>query len=177
MDGVNYPVSWQEAASATAGDASWSIEMSLPGDEAAESINLQVETNWIPGQSICHATVNGQTAHVQVGLAAEGFVLQHRGCVQLVRLMSAHKAKLADRMIEKVPEDTSNQLLAPMPGLLVALHVKPGDSVEEGQALAIVEAMKMENVLTAERSGVVASVPTTEGQSLSVDDVILEFEV
>ncbi len=177
MDGVNYPVSWQETASSTAGDASWSIEMSLAGNESAEPIDLQVETDWIPGQSICHATVNGQAVHVQVGLAAEGFVLQHRGCVQLVRLMSAHKAKLADRMIEKVPEDTSNQLLAPMPGLLVALHVKPGDSVEEGQALAIVEAMKMENVLTAARSGVVASVPTTEGQSLSVDDVILEFEV
>lgn len=171
IEGVNYPVSWQESVSATSSNAGWIIEMT------DESTTLHVETDWAPGQSICHATVNGQPVHVQVRLAAEGFVLQHRGCVQLVRLLSAHKARLADRMIEKVPEDTSNQLLAPMPGLLVALHVKPGDLVEEGQALAIVEAMKMENVLTAVRSGVVASVPTTEGQSLSVDDVILEFEV
>lgn len=187
IEGVNYPVSWQETVSASHGNASWVIEMTEPADvdeqtantdiSTKESTTLHVETDWAPGQSICHATVNGQPVHVQVRLAAEGFVLQHRGCVQLVRLLSAHKARLADRMIEKVPEDTSNQLLAPMPGLLVALHVKPGDSVVEGQALAIVEAMKMENVLTAVRSGVVASVLSMEGQSLSVDDVILEFEV
>jgi len=113
---------------------------------------------------------------VSLSTVAEGFVLQHAGCKQQTRLLSAHKASLAERMIEKVPTDTSSLLLCPMPGLLVAIHVGVGDTVEEGQALAVVEAMKMENVLTAPRSGTIASIPTSAGMSLSVDDIILEFE-
>jgi propionyl-CoA carboxylase alpha chain len=79
-------------------------------------------------------------------------------------------------MIEKVPPDLSRYLLCPMPGLLTALHVGAGDKVEAGQMLAVVEAMKMENILRAEKAGVVAKVDAKPGDSLAVDAVILEFE-
>ena len=72
--------------------------------------------------------------------------------------------------------DTSNLLLCPMPGLLVSLAVAEGDEVREGQALATVEAMKMENVLRAERGGRIARIAAAKGDSLAVDEVILEFE-
>ena len=79
-------------------------------------------------------------------------------------------------MIEKVPPDLSKFLICPMPGLLVALHVQPGDSVEAGQPLAVVEAMKMENILRAEKSGKVKAAYAKAGESLAVDAVILEME-
>ena len=79
-------------------------------------------------------------------------------------------------MLEKTPPDTSKFLLCPMPGLVTSILVAPGDQVHEGQALATVEAMKMENILKAERKGVVKSVTATAGSSLKVDEVIMEFE-
>ncbi|KAG1647383.1 Propionyl-CoA carboxylase alpha chain, mitochondrial [Nymphon striatum] len=84
--------------------------------------------------------------------------------------------ELAELMPEKVAPDTSKLLLCPMPGLVVKLHVAEGESVEEGQPLAMIEAMKMENVLRAEKAGVVAKVPVSEGDSLAVDEIIMEFE-
>jgi propionyl-CoA carboxylase alpha chain len=79
-------------------------------------------------------------------------------------------------MLEKTPPDLSRFLICPMPGMLVKLHVAEGDTVQPGQPLATVEAMKMENILRAERRGVVAKINTTAGTSLKVDDVIMEFE-
>jgi propionyl-CoA carboxylase alpha chain len=91
-------------------------------------------------------------------------------------VLPPHIAELAHYMIEKMPPDLSRFLLCPMPGLLTALHVKPGDKVEAGQPLAVVEAMKMENILRAEKAGVVKAVEAKPGDSLAVDAVILEFE-
>ena len=79
-------------------------------------------------------------------------------------------------MIEKTPPDLSRVLICPMPGLLVSLHVAPGDKVEAGQPLAVVEAMKMENILRAEKSATVVKVNAKAGESLAVDAVILELE-
>ena len=79
-------------------------------------------------------------------------------------------------MIEKTPPDLSRLLLCPMPGLLTRLHVAPGDRVEAGQPLAVVEAMKMENILRSQKAGTVKSVNASEGESLMVDAVILELE-
>ena len=85
-------------------------------------------------------------------------------------------AALTRHMIEKVPPDLSRYLICPMPGLLTALHVGEGDHVEAGQPLAVVEAMKMENILRAEKAGTVRKVDARPGDSLAVDAVILEFE-
>jgi propionyl-CoA carboxylase alpha chain len=86
------------------------------------------------------------------------------------------QAELAGLMIEKTPPDTSKLLLCPMPGLIVKINVEVGDEVQDGQALCTVEAMKMENILRAERKGVVAKINAAPGDSLAVDAVIMEFE-
>ena len=91
-------------------------------------------------------------------------------------MLSPRHAELAALMPEKAPPDTSKLLLCPMPGLVVRIDVAEGDEVYDGQALAMVEAMKMENVLRAERTARVAKVHARPGDSLAVDDVIMEFE-
>jgi len=93
-----------------------------------------------------------------------------------VHVRRPEHAALARLMPEKLPPDMSRLLLCPMPGLIVKIDVAEGDEVQEGQALCTVEAMKMENILRAEKRGVVASIKATAGDSLAVDDVIMEFE-
>jgi propionyl-CoA carboxylase alpha chain len=90
--------------------------------------------------------------------------------------LPAHIAPLAAYMIEKIPPDLSRFLICPMPGLITQIHVKAGDKVEAGQPLAVVEAMKMENILRAVKTGVVKQVNAAQGESLAVDAVILEME-
>jgi len=90
-------------------------------------------------------------------------------------VLPAHAAPYARHLIEKVPPDLSRFLLCPMPGLLMRLDVAEGDRVEIGQPLAVVEAMKMENILRAEEAGVVKAVSAQPGDSLAVDAVILEI--
>jgi propionyl-CoA carboxylase alpha chain len=85
-------------------------------------------------------------------------------------------AELAARMPEKLPPDTSKMLLCPMPGLIVRIDVEVGQEVQDGQTLCTVEAMKMENILRAERRGVVLKINAVAGDSMGVDDVIMEFE-
>jgi propionyl-CoA carboxylase alpha chain len=93
-----------------------------------------------------------------------------------LRVLPPHVAELARHMIEKIPPDMSRFLLCPMPGLVTRIDVKAGDKVEAGQPLAVVEAMKMENILRAEKAGMVKSVEAIAGESMAVDAVILEFE-
>ncbi|MBV6636654.1 MAG: DUF2118 domain-containing protein, partial [Mameliella sp.] len=105
-----------------------------------------------------------------------GFRLRTRGADMRVHVRSPRQAELARLMPEKLPPDTSRMLLCPMPGLIVKVNVAEGDEVQEGQALCTVEAMKMENILRAEKKGVVAKINAGPGDSLAVDDVIMEFE-
>jgi propionyl-CoA carboxylase alpha chain len=105
-----------------------------------------------------------------------GFRMRLRGADLKVHVRTPRQHTLAGLMLEKAPPDTSKFLLCPMPGLIVKINVAEGEEVQEGQALATVEAMKMENILKAERRGVVKAVKASAGASLKVDDVILEFE-
>jgi len=109
----------------------------------------------------------------RVGVA---YHLSHRGAETDALVLSPRTAELNAVMPEKAPPDTSKFLLSPMPGLLVSLAVAVGQEVKAGEELAVVEAMKMENVLRAERDGVVAAVKAKPGDSLAVDQVIIEFE-
>ncbi|WP_314375688.1 acetyl/propionyl/methylcrotonyl-CoA carboxylase subunit alpha [Sphingomonas paucimobilis] len=118
----------------------------------------------------------GETLHIRIAKTRTGFRLTTRGASHQVRVLPARAAPYAKHLIEKVPPDLSKFLIAPMPGLLVRLDVGEGDKVEAGQPLAVVEAMKMENILRAAKSGTVKAIAAKTGDSLAVDAVILELE-
>ena len=117
----------------------------------------------------------GASYFLQAKPVTGGYHMRNQGADLNVQVLSPRMAELAALMPEKQPADSTDMLVCPMPGLVVKLLVEEGDTVEEGQALAIVEAMKMENTLRAARSGVISSVRVKKGDSLSVDEVILEF--
>jgi propionyl-CoA carboxylase alpha chain len=131
---------------------------------------------WLPGERLLAATIDGRSRMVQVAKAGRQWRLTTRGASHRISVLPSHVAELGRHMIEKVPPDLSKFLICPMPGLLTALHAGEGDRVEAGQPLAVVEAMKMENILRAEKAGVVKKVDARPGDSLAVDAVILEFE-
>jgi propionyl-CoA carboxylase alpha chain len=137
---------------------------------------LDLVGHWQPGQPAFRGTIDGRSRTVQIARRGRQWKLTTRGASHIVDVLPAHVAELSRFMIEKVPPDLSKYLLCPMPGLLTALNVGEGDKVEAGQPLAVVEAMKMENILRAEKSGTVAKVGAKPGDSLAVDAVILEFE-
>ncbi|MFN6925056.1 MAG: acetyl-CoA carboxylase biotin carboxylase subunit [Tabrizicola sp.] len=142
----------------------------------ADGESLRVESDWTPGQPLARLWVEGTVLAIKVGKIPMGFRMRLRGADLKVHVQTPRQKALAALMLEKAPPDTSKYLLCPMPGLVVKIDVAVGDEVQEGQALATVEAMKMENILKAERKGVVKAVRAAPGASLKVDDVILEFE-
>ncbi|MDP4822413.1 MAG: DUF2118 domain-containing protein, partial [Aestuariivirgaceae bacterium] len=120
-------------------------------------------------------TINGEAVTVQVRRVMNGYRLAYRGIEREAHVYTRREAELARLMPEKLPPDTSKSLLCPMPGLVVSIHVEVGQEVKAGDVLAVVEAMKMENVLRAERDATVKSVLAKQGDSLAVDALILEF--
>ena len=122
------------------------------------------------------AEIGDELLIVKIARASRGFRLTTRGAAHRARVLPAHVAPFARHLIEKIPPDLSKFLLAPMPGLLMRLDVAAGDKVEAGQPLAVVEAMKMENILRAEKTGRVKTINAAPGDSLAVDAVILELE-
>jgi len=137
---------------------------------------LDVIGHWRPGQSLFRVAIDGEPLSVKVARERGGWRLTARGKAHHVRVYPPHVAALTRHLIEKVPPDLSKFLIAPMPGLLVRLDVAEGDRVEAGQALAVVEAMKMENILRAPKSATVKALSAQAGESLQVDQVILELE-
>jgi propionyl-CoA carboxylase alpha chain len=141
---------------------------------------LHVSSAWTFGDPLFKADVEvvksgAQSIVVQVDRRRIGYRLSHAGAQMDVNVFTAREAELAKLMPHKPPPDMSRYLLSPMPGLLVSVAVKEGQDVKAGETLAVVEAMKMENVLKAERDGVVKKVAEKAGASLAVDQIILEF--
>ena len=137
---------------------------------------MRVASDWTPGDALARLDVDGSPLVLKVGKITQGFRIRSRGADLRVNVRTPRQAELAALMPEKLAADTSKMLLCPMPGMIVKVNVAAGDEVQEGQALCTVEAMKMENILRAERSGVVAKVNAAAGDSLAVDAVIMEFE-
>ena len=142
----------------------------------ADGAAHRVTSDWTPGQSLARLEVDGEPVVLKVDKIPAGQRIRTRGADLKVYLRTPRQAELARLMPEKLPPDTSKFLLCPMPGLIVKISVEEGQEVQEGQALATVEAMKMENILRAEKKGVVRKINAAAGASLRVDDVIMEFE-
>ncbi len=138
---------------------------------------LDIAMAYTPGDRMIIAELDdGELLAVKISKSRTGFTLTTRGRIHNAQVLPAHIAPMTAHMIEKIPPDLSKYLICPMPGLLITLNVKQGDKVEAGQPLAVVEAMKMENILRAEKSGVVKAVNAAAGESLAVDAIILEME-
>ncbi len=170
-DTLEPPARWQVKI----GDAVHDIEM-VDGDMHVDGEHFDLSMEYDPGDRLIEAEVGDEELAVKISKMRTGFKLTTRGATHIARVLPGHIAHLADHMIEKMAPDLSRFLICPMPGLLTTLHVNAGDAVEAGQPLAVVEAMKMENILRAEKSGTVKIVNAKAGDSLAVDAVILEME-
>jgi len=141
----------------------------------ADGRKVEVHSDWKPGDPLWRGTVDGADIAVQVRPILNGYALSHAGVAVDARVYTRREAELAALMIEHKGSDGSRFLLCPMPGLVKAIAVKVGQEVKAGEQLCIVEAMKMENVLLAERDATVKAILCKEGDSLAVDAVIMEF--
>ncbi len=149
--------------------------VSLLDDQGQPKQTTEITTDWWPGQPVWQGTVGDLDVAVHVRTVANGLNLSYRGIQAPTFVYTLREAELAALMPLKVAADMSKYLLCPMPGLIKAIHVGEGQDVKAGDSLAVVEAMKMENILKAERDGKVKTVAAKAGDSLAVDAVILEF--
>ena len=135
-----------------------------------------LKSDWLPGAPLFAGNIDGRAIVVQIRRLTLGYRLFHGGVETDVQVLSPRAASLLALMPEKAPPDTSKFLLSPMPGLLLRVNGSVGQEIKAGEELAVVEAMKMENVLRAERDGTIAAIHAEAGASLVVDQPIVEFE-
>ncbi|GGL41932.1 acetyl-CoA carboxylase biotin carboxylase subunit [Caulobacter rhizosphaerae] len=145
-----------------------------------EGRTLVLETvDWRPGQPVFKGVLggklDGQAFTVQVAPAAEGFVIRHRAARARVLVLTPRSAELHDKLPDKQPADTSKLVLSPMPGLVVSMDVAPGQQVREGEVVCVLEAMKMQNIIRAERDGLVKTVNAKPGDPVAADEILVEF--
>ena len=144
----------------------------LEGDD--RTLTLE-GVNWRPGKALLRGVLNGQAFTVNVAAAAEGFVIRHRAAKAKVLVLSPRSAELHEKLPEKQAADTSKMIISPMPGLVVSMDVEVGQTVREGEVVCVIEAMKMQNIIRAEREGVVKTVSAKGGDSVAADEVLVEF--
>ena len=137
---------------------------------------IDLTFDYTPGQTMVDIEFGEKALTIQLARNHTGYAITTRGATHILRVLPGRIAHLAGHMIEKEPPDLSKLLICPMPGLLMKLHVQEGDEVQPGQPLATVEAMKMENILRAEKQAIVSKINAGEGESLAVDAIILELE-
>ncbi len=157
------------------GNRSFDVELSEDG-LSVDGVPMELAMEYAPGDKIVQAEIGDEVIGVKLENTRSGFRMTTRGAIHKVEVLPANIAPLADHMIEKIPPDLSRYLICPMPGLLVSLELVEGDRVEIGQPLAVVEAMKMENILRAEKAGTIIKINAKVGDSLAVDAIILELE-
>ncbi len=157
-------------------------ELDIVADQLGSTVQfkggskIRVEGSWTPGDQLANMLVDDTRLTMKVGKITGGFRIRNRGADLMVIIRSKLQSDLAQHMIEKDLPDTSKILMCPMPGLIVKIDVKVGEEIQEGQALCTVEAMKMENILRAERRTRVKKINVKAGDSLAVDETIMEFE-
>jgi len=141
----------------------------------ADGRRMRVDTPWTPGHPVWRGDIDEKPVAAQIRAILNGFEISHGGAQAPVRVYTVREAELVGLMIEREAADNSKVLLCPMPGLVKSIAVKVGQEVKVGEPLCMVEAMKMENVLLAERDVTVAKIMASPGDSLAVDAVIMEF--
>ena len=134
------------------------------------------QTDWRLGDPLVNGSINGEPVCVQLERTNVGYHLSHGGFQDEILVLSPRNSQLNALMPEKIPPDNSKLLLSPMPGMLISLPVKVGQEVKAGEVLSVIEAMKMENVLRADRDVIISQINSPVGESLIVDQVIMEFE-
>ena len=149
-------------------------ETGITLETGGRSLRLS-DVRWRPGQPTFRGRLDGRDFTVSVLPVAEGFVIRHRAATLRVLVLTPRSAELHDKLPPKRAADTSKTVLSPMPGLVVTLDVAVGQQVRAGEAVAVIEAMKMQNIIRAERDGVVKAVNTTAGASVAADEVLVEF--
>ncbi|MBP2449873.1 acetyl-CoA carboxylase biotin carboxylase subunit [Rhizobium leguminosarum] len=164
----------------TLSGAGHEVSIKVDADEAcvtfADDVRISISSGWLPGHSHASFQIGCETMGVKVNLIGSSIRLRWRGIDATATVRSPRIGAFARLMPTKLPPDTSRMVLCPMPGTVTSIAVKQGDMVEAGQALATVEAMKMENTLRADRRRIVKRVAATVGQNLAVDGLIMEFE-
>ena len=135
-----------------------------------------ITSDWEPGQSVMNFNINSEQYSLKVTNIAGAYRVRFKGADFPVYIKTKRQANLLALMIKKEKNDDTKSLLCPMPGLIIALDVSEGDKIEEGQPLCTIEAMKMENNLRSERKGVVKLINKSVGDTIAVNDIIMEFE-
>ncbi len=161
------------------GHAATDIEVRFGTDTTVVHIDgreIAISSDWRIGDPLFAATISGETATFQIDRVGTAYRLTHGGAQAVARVLTRRASELNSLMPEKAPPDLSKFLLSPMPGLLVSVAVETGAKVRAGEELAVVEAMKMENILHAVADGTVKQIHAGPGDSLAVDQTILEFE-
>jgi len=148
------------------------IVVELP--DTGRSLTLR-GIRWRPGSPVFRGVLDGKAFALEARPAAEGFVIRQRAATCRVLVLTPLSAELHERLPKRPPADTSKMIVSPMPGLVVSLEVKEGQEIKEGQTVAIIEAMKMQNIIKAERDGVVKTVGAKAGDSVAADEVLVEF--
>jgi propionyl-CoA carboxylase alpha chain len=156
------------------------VKVSGEGDIAVELLDEGrtldlTDIDWRPGKPVFKAVLGGKAFTVQVAPAAEGFTIRHRAAKARVLVLTPRSAELHDKLPEKQAADTSKLVLSPMPGLVVSMDVITGQQVREGEVVCVLEAMKMQNIIRAERDGVVKAVNAKGGDPVAADEVLVEF--
>jgi propionyl-CoA carboxylase alpha chain len=149
-------------------------------DEAGAVLTIddkssRIDTAWRPGMAVMQGAFEGAPFAVKIKPTAEGYALRLRGVSTRALVATPRGAELHQRIPPKEAPDTSNLVLSPMPGLVVSIDVKAGAEVKAGDGVAVVEAMKMQNIIRAERDGVVAKVLVAAGASVAADEVLIEL--
>jgi propionyl-CoA carboxylase alpha chain len=154
------------------GEVDGALAIGLP----AENRVLRLEApDWRPGDPQFRGRLDGRDFTATIAPAAEGFDIRFRAVRQRVLVLTPVSADLHQRLPAKAPPDTSRQILSPMPGLVVSVEAREGEEVKEGQIICVIEAMKMQNIIRAERDGVIRTLGARAGETVAADDVLVEF--
>jgi propionyl-CoA carboxylase alpha chain len=148
------------------------LVVTLPDEDRALTLT---DVDWRPGRSLFRGQLDGRAFTATIEQADEGFIIRHRAARARVLVLTPLSAAMHERLPEKVKADTSKLVVSPMPGLVVTMEAVAGQTVREGEVVCIIEAMKMQNIIRAEREGVVKVVNATAGDSVAADDVLVEF--